>query len=281
MFPLLYFYYCFYRKPCTAANLQVFFYSNMWILCKWLLWNTSLCLLLWYSLLLYIFWSFWWKESHLDEVLPHDLKVLVPWPFPGSNHQADLLDTAAVDEMCHLPSHWDFAIYCLILIPSDLTRQDVSWISSWTTYCLGFYSAPFVHNLNVHPPALQGPQHSIQCPFVSLGGSCLLISPIIGISQSLCFYANLSKLWVSHFKCLLFNSHITYPCIFANSHPSGKSGQDLFSVLVTDSPVWVTKSSSKHAFLHCPCDQALLQEFTLCHLFSHVICNSVLKEIIK
>ena len=151
------------QKTMHSCQSPGFSYSNMWILCKRLLWNTSLCLLLWYSLLLYIFWSFWWKESHLDEVLPHNLKVLVPWPFPGSNHQADLLATAAADEMCHLPSHWDFAIHCLILIPSDLTRQDVSWISSWTTYCLGFYSAPFVHNLNVHPPVLQGPStfHSV------------------------------------------------------------------------------------------------------------------------
>ena len=89
-------------------------------------------------------------------------------------------------------------------------------------------------------------QPSIQCPFVSLGGSCLLISPIIGISQSLCFYANLSERWVSHFKSLFFNSHITHLCIFANSSHSGKSGQALFSVMVTDSPIWVTKCSLKH-----------------------------------
>ena len=45
-------------------------------------------------------------------------------------------------------------------------------------------------------------QPSIQCPFLSLGGSCLLISPIIRISQSLCFYANLSELWVSPEKAM-------------------------------------------------------------------------------
>ena len=92
-------------------------------------------------------------------------------------------------------------------------------------------------------------QPSIQCPFVSLEGSCLLISPIIGISQSFCFYANLSERWVSHFKSLFFNSHITHLCIFANSSHSGKSGQALFSVMVTDSPIWVTKCSLKHGII--------------------------------
>ena len=254
MFPLLCIHYCWCRKPCIAINIQVFSALTWKLFIEWLLWKVSFFLLLWWEVTVN-FLIFLMRRLIICEALSYNSKVLIPQPFPVSQHQAYHQATAAVDEMHSLTISLGFG--CLMLNSH----------STWTPYArcsqgslhqslpIDCYSAPFFYSLNVHLPSshlvifrkkvtLDVPQNENIGRASALIHHGFLICSVYFINSYTCISA------------LLFISATIW-----------KSGQVLLLVVASDSLIFVARYPSKCGAFPMSLRIALPQGFTSCCLF--------------